>query len=569
MSPLKVALRADDILADPRFNKGTAFTRAERSRFKLTSRLPYEVNDLDTQCYRAWDQLQANEDALKKNQFLWSLKEQNIVLFYALLSRHLTELFPIIYTPTEAEAISSYSHVFRRPSGGVFLSYPERETLEDDLKSHLVDSKGRKKEYDLVVVSDGEAILGIGDQGSGGIGISTAKAVIYSLVAGVDPSRTLSVVLDVGTDRQELRDDPIYVGWKHERVRGKKYDDFVDRFVSVVADSLGAGTLLHFEDFGVANAQRILERYRVKHPLFNDDIQGTGAVTLAAITAALKVTRSDLTEQRIVIFGAGSAGLGIAKQLRQAMTQSTAGSTTISANEANARFWLVDRDGLITDKTEGVREALGDFRRKDWDAQGVQLLDVVRKVKPTIMIGTSTQGGAWTEEIVKEMVKHVERPILLPLSNPTKLHEVTPENALKWTNGKALLATGSPFDPVDTPDGKYIVAECNNALVYPGLGFGAILAQARTVSDTMIVAASKRLAELAPANADDPRAALLPDFKDSRAVNLEIALAVMAQAIDEGNANVDVEPEKRREYAEGKQWKPEYVEFEYDPEGLD
>lgn len=382
-------------------------------------------------------------------------------------------------------------------------------------------------------MSDGEQILGIGDQvrssrvyrrtchlnlcntspqGSGGIGISSAKAVIYSLVAGIDPARTLAVVLDVGTNNPDLRDDPLYLGWDHDRIRGDAYTSFVDKFAALVIKHQRQ-CLLHFEDFGVMNAQVLLERYRRKQAVFNDDIQGTGAVTLATLTAALRVTGSKLSDQRIIQFGAGSAGLGITRQLRDAMVLVDG----IDAKEAASKFWLVDKYGL-------VKSGLGDKIRKeiepefirqeqDWGSDETHLLEVVKRVQPTVLIGTSTATGAFTEDVIREMAKHTKRPIIFPLSNPTKLAECTPEDAQRWTNGQALLSTGSPFPPVDIGHKeKYVVAECNNALVYPGIGLGAILARAERVTDKMIVRAAQCLAEMAPASAENPNASLLPDF---------------------------------------------------------
>ncbi|KAL7414248.1 hypothetical protein BDY24DRAFT_386327 [Mrakia frigida] len=565
MSPRKVALRGEFLLDSAELNKGTAFTDSERRDLDLTSRLPLAVNSLDTQCERAWAQLQDLRSPMHKNEFLWSMKSQNWVLFYALISRHLTDLFPIIYTPTEADAIASYSHVFRRPQGGIFLSYPRRETLEQDFKTHLLDAKGNKRKIDLVVVSDGEAILGIGDQGAGGIGISTAKAVIYTLAAGVHPGRILSIVLDVGTNNKQLLEDDLYVGWKHERLTGKPYDEFIDSFVKLCEKELGDGALLHFEDFGTTNAKRILDRYHDTHAIFNDDVQGTGAVTLAALESALKVTGEKITDQRIIIFGAGSAGLGIASQLRQAITLA---DESLSDEDASSRFWLVDKEGLLTSDMKDVRDGLVGFTRKDWKGDKKSLEDVVREIHPTVLIGTSTSPGAFTQSIIKEMSKHVDRPIIFPLSNPTRLCEVHPRDANEWSKGKALLATGSPFDPVKNPEGgpDYVIAECNNALLYPGLCWGAILGRSKVVSDTMIVAATKALAKMSPA-AKDPNASLLPDFGDSRDVNFKIALAVLDQSIEEGSATVDVKKEDREKYARDLQWNPEYEEFVYDAEG--
>ncbi|RPD82693.1 hypothetical protein L226DRAFT_528825 [Lentinus tigrinus ALCF2SS1-7] len=562
----RVAARGEAILTSPRWNKGTAFTIEERKTFGLTGRLPIRVNTLDEQCDRAYDQLASRDEPLRKNTFLQSLKDQNWVLYYALLSRHLTELIPIIYTPTEADAISNYSHLFRR-SEGLYLTFPTRDSMEEDF---LEQSNGRQ--IDLIVVSDAEQILGIGDQGVGGIGIATAKSAIYTLIGGVNPANALSVTLDVGTDNENLLNDHLYVGWPHKRMRGKEYDDFVDKFVQLVR-KYHPHCLLHFEDFGVSNAERLLDKYRDKHAVFNDDVQGTGAVTLACIMSAVGVTNTKLAEQRFVIFGAGSAGLGITRQLRDGIVTIDG----VDKEEANKRFYLLDKYGLIKESLgpEKIRDGLQEFVRPDSEWEGVpandrgeiELLEVVKKVKPTVLIGCSTQPGAFTEQVVKEMAKGTDRPIILPLSNPSKLHEVRPQDANDWTEGKALLASGSPFPPCKQPNGKdYVIAECNNALIYPGLGLGAMLSKARTLTDTMIIAGTERLASLAPA-LKDPDDALLPDFEEAPRVNYEVAVAVVEQAIEEGSADVDWKKEDVREKVKAAQWKPVYGTYIYDPEG--
>ncbi|KAI0249510.1 hypothetical protein BJV78DRAFT_1226657 [Lactifluus subvellereus] len=562
---IRVALRGGSILTNPHWNKGTAFTMKERKQFGLVGRLPYQVNTLDEQCRRAYDQLLSRNTPLRKNSFLRSLKEQNSVLFYQFLRRHLKELLPIVYTPTEADAIANYSHLFRR-SEGLYLTFDNQHSMEADF---LEQTRGR--DIDLVVCSDAESILGIGDQGVGGIGISTAKSVLYTLLAGINPVKSLPVVLDVGTDNETLLDDPLYVGWRHNRVRGDAYDRFTDKFVQLVRKYL-PHSLLHFEDFGVTNAQRLLELYRDKHAVFNDDVQGTGAVTLAGIMSAVGVTKSTLADQRYIIYGAGSAGLGIAHQLRDGIVQIDG----VPTDNANKQFYLIDKHGLIKQSLGNlIRPALQEFVRPDEEWKGVptnnngeiSLLEVVKKIKPTVLIGCSTQGGAFTEEVVREMAKGVDRPIIFPLSNPGRLAEVDPAKANDWTNGKALLATGSPFPPAKMPNGKdYITAECNNALIYPGLGFGAVLAKARLLSDSMILAGAQRLASLSPA-LKDPDDALLPDFADAPCVNFEIAVAVAEQAIAEGIANVDWDDQQVRKRAKELQWLPVYEEYVYDENG--
>ncbi|CAK5264346.1 unnamed protein product [Mycena citricolor] len=558
----RVALRGDELLNNPRFNKGTGFTIKERKAFGLTGRLPSRVNTLDEQCERAYQQLQSRDAPIRKNSFLQSLKTQNIVLYYTLLAKHLRELIPIIYTPTEAEAISDYSHLYRR-SEGLYLTFDNQDSMEEDF---LEQTRGVN--IDLVVCSDSEAILGIGDQGVGGIGISSAKSVIYSLIGGINPACALPVVLDVGTDNEQLLNDPLYVGWPHKRVRGEEYDKFIDKFVQLVRKYF-PHSLLHFEDFGVTNAQRILRRYRDNHAVFNDDIQGTGAVTLSCIMAAVGVTKTQLADQRYIIYGAGSAGLGIARQLRDAIVA----MDDVSVEEATSRFYLIDKHGLIKQSLgpNNIRDDLKEFVRADeeWNSsEEIGLLEVVNKIKPTVMIGTSTHAGAFTEEVIKAMAANCDRPIILPLSNPSKLVEVDPKDANDWTKGKALLATGSPFPPAKMPNGKdYVIAECNNALIYPGLGLGAILSKSKCMTDTMLIAGARRLASLAPA-LKDPDEALLPDFADAPAVNLEVAIAVAEQAIQEGSAEVSWTKEEVREKVQQGLWRPTYGEYVYDKDGM-
>ncbi|TFY55032.1 hypothetical protein EVJ58_g8504 [Rhodofomes roseus] len=544
---LRVALRGEGILTSPRFNKGTSFTVHERKVFGLTGRQPWHVNTLEEQCRRAYDQLCTRETPIRKNTFLQSLKDQNWVLYYGLISRHLKELIPIIYTPTQADAIANYSHLFRR-SEGMFLTFSNQDSMEEDF---LEQTKGR--DIQLFVCSDAEAILGIGDQGVGGIGITTAKSAIYTLLAGIDPSKSLAVTLDVGTDNEELLKDDLYVGWPHNRVRGKAYDEFIDKFVQLIRKH-HPHSLLHFEDFGVNNAKRLLDVYRDQHAVFNDDIQGTGAVTLAALMSAIGVTKSKLSDQRILVYGAGTAGLGVTRQLRDAMVQLDA----LPESDANKRFYLIDRYGL-------VKESLGPKVRGDLRG----LLEVVKRVKPTVMVGCSTRGGAFTEAVVREMAKGTERPIIFPLSNPSRLAEVDPKDANIWTDGKALMASGSPFPPCKNPQGgkDYIVAECNNALIYPGLGYGAMITQARSLSDSMIIAGAQRLASLSPA-LSDPDSALLPDFTDAREVNTQVAVAVAEQAIEEGLADVPWKKSEVHEHIVSGMWQPIYADFEYDPNGL-
>ncbi|KAI8291636.1 NAD-dependent malic enzyme [Colletotrichum sp. SAR11_57] len=457
--PIRCAVTGAALLNTPYLNKGTAFPHDERREFNLTGLLPQSIHTLDQQLKRAYEQYASRPDDLAKNTFLTSLKEQNEVLYYRLLQEHLPEMFSIVYTPTE----------------------------------------------------DGEEILGIGDQGVGGVLISVAKLVLTTLCAGIHPNRTLPVVLDCGTDNQELLDDELYLGLRQKRVRGHKYDRFVGEFVKA-ARRLYPRAYIHFEDFGLTNARRILDQYRPHIPCFNDDVQGTGCVTLAAIMAALHVSKQKLSDLKLVIFGAGSAGVGIADQVRDAI----AAEGGISKEDAAKQIWLIDKPGLLITSSE-LSSAQKGFARDaaEWDDASADLLSVIKKVKPNVLIGTSTKPKAFTEEIVRAMAAGVERPVILPLSNPTRLHEAVPEDILNWTDGKALVATGSPFKPVKGPwgpDGKEIeieVAECNNSVVFPGIGLGAVLSRARLVTDKMLVAAVEGVAALSPA-LEDQTAPLLP-----------------------------------------------------------
>ncbi|TRM59798.1 hypothetical protein BD626DRAFT_549994 [Schizophyllum amplum] len=515
----RVALRGEGILTSPRYNKGTAFTVRERQDLGLVGRLPFRVNTLEEQCERAYAQLLSRDEPLRKNTFLQSLKDQNEVLYYALLQRHLKETVPIVYTPTQADAIANYSNLFRR-SSGLYLSYPDMDVMEE---AFLKQITGR--EVDLVVVTDSEAILGLETRASESI--SAAKSVIYTLIGKVDPGRTLAVALD----------DPLYVGWQNARVRGQEYDAFVDKFVQLVRKYL-PHSLLHFEDFGVTNAQRLLGRYRSTHL----------SVALAGAMSAVGVAGSTLHEQRIVIYGAGSGGLGIAKQLRDAMVAIDGESR----ESATKRFYCIDRPGLLTDdmSDDALRADQREWAQPagEWAeerARGrIELIDVVRKIKPTMLV------------VVRTMAEGVSRPIIFSLSNPSRLVEVHPHDANEWTGGRALLATGSPFPPAKMPDGRdYPIAECNNALIYPGLGFGAVLCQSRSMTDDMIIAGARRLASLSPA-LEHPDNALLPDFQDAPAVNFEVAVAVAEQAIESGNAGVSWSKEEVRERAKERIWEP-------------
>ncbi|KIV89149.1 hypothetical protein PV10_08741 [Exophiala mesophila] len=560
--PLKVSLSGRLLLDNPFYNKGTCFTTSERKLFHLKGLLPTNIQTLDEQVQRAYDQYSSQKDDLAKNTFMTSMAEQNTVLYYRLIQDHIREMFSIIYTPTEGDAIENYSRVFRRPDG-CFLSIKHPDEVEERM-SKFVQTNEDGGGIDYIVVSDGEEILGIGDQGVGGILISVAKLALTTICAGLHPDRTLPVVLDTGTDNETLLNDELYLGHHFKRVRGERYDDFVDRFVQT-ARKLFPKAYIHFEDFGLTNARNLLDRYRNHAPVFNDDIQGTGCVTLAAIMAGLHVNGVKLEELRVVIFGAGTAGCGIAEQI-QAAIATKAGK---EKEQVADQIWCVDKPGLLLTTTPGLSITQKPYARsepewKDMDTKSLQT--IISHVKPHVLIGTSTKPGAFTQQVVQEMAKYVERPLIFPLSNPTRLHEAKPADVIRWTDGKALVATGSPFPPVTLDDGREIeVAECNNSVCFPGIGLGAVLCRSRLVTDKMLVAAVEALAKEAPA-LQDPDKALVPGVEDARPVSVKIAMAVIRSAVDDGLAQVDDIPVHDdgllKSWVEAQMWQPVYREYE-------
>ncbi|EKG12965.1 Malic oxidoreductase [Macrophomina phaseolina MS6] len=557
--PVDCALTGSALLNTPYLNKGTAFTKEEREQFKLHGLLPQNIQTLEEQVKRAYDQYTSRPTDLAKNTFMTSMKEQNEVLYYRLIHDHLKEMFSIIYTPTEGEAIANYSRLFRRPEG-CFLNIDDIDRIPDDL-----DQFGPSDEVDLIVVSDGEQILGIGDQGVGGILISIAKLVIYTLCAGIHPSRTLPVVLDCGTNNEELLKDDLYLGLRKPRVRGEEYDKFIDKFITS-ARKRYPKAYIHFEDFGLPNARRILDKYTPEIPCFNDDVQGTGCVTLAAIMSAMKVANVKYDDLRVLLFGAGTAGTGIADQIKDAIAVSTGKST----EEAGAQIWCVDKPGLlIKSKKDELTPAQIGYAREDSEWEGKNhndLLSVVKEVKPHVLIGTSTQPGSFTKEVVEAMSQHVERPIIFPLSNPTKLHEAKPTDLFEWSKGKCLVATGSPFEPVEYEGKKYEIAECNNSTTFPGIGLGAVLARCRLMTPPLLVAATQALAAQAPALKEENKGtpqevALLPDVTDVREISVQIAKAVIKKAVEEGlnqEKQIPQDDAELEEWIREQMWDPVY-----------
>jgi len=532
----RTRLRGRQVLADPRINKGTAFGDSERHDLGLTGLIPAAHFTLDDQVARVYAQYQHQPDDLARNVTLNALHDRNEVLFYRLLTDHLSEMLPIVYTPTIGQAIQDYSHEYRRPRG-IYLSVDHPELIE----ASLLASDLGPGDVDLIVATDAGAILGIGDWGVGGINIAVGKLAVYTAAGGIDPARTIPVMLDVGADRQSLLEDPLYIGNRHPRVPAAEYDAFLDEFVRAVG-KLFPPTLLHWEDLGVANARRLLERYRDKRLTFNDDIQGTGAVNLAAVLASTRASGVPLAGHRIVIFGMGTAGAGIADQLTAAMV-----ADGVPETEAVRRFWAVDRQGLLTRDVAALSDMqrryardpaeVAGWRREDRPgmADGIGLAEVVARVHPTVLIGTSTRAGAFTEAVVRDMAGHTIRPVILPMSNPTALSEAAPADLIRWTNGRALVATGSPFAAVDHGGIRYEIGQANNALIFPGLGLGVIAARAQRVTDEMLLAAARAVADLV--DISTLGAPLLPQVADLRETSVAVAAAVARAAQAEGVAS--------------------------------
>jgi malate dehydrogenase (oxaloacetate-decarboxylating) len=541
--------RGVEVLGTPLLNKGTAFTRQEREALGLEGLLPSAVQTLEDQVKRAYEQYHEQPTNLHKNIFLAMLQDNNEVLFYRLMAEHLREMLPVVYDPTVGEAIKQYSHEYRRPRG-VYLSIDAPDRIE----AAFADLGLSAEDVDLIVASDAEEILGIGDWGVGGIDIAVGKLAVYTAAAGIDPDRVIPVSLDVGTDNPHLLQDPAYVGNRHPRVRGKRYDDFIDTYVSA-ATKLFPKALLHWEDFGPSNGRRILERYRDRVCTFNDDMQGTGAITLAAALSAIRVAGTRMRDQRIVIFGAGTAGVGIADQLRDAIARDG-----VDRDAATRQIWCVDRQGLLIDDMADLRDFQVPYARPagevaSWRRDGgIGLADVVAHVKPTMLIGTSTAHRSFTEEIVKEMARHVDRPIIFPLSNPTERIEAMPSDLIPWTDGRGLIATGIPVPPVTYKGVTYAIGQANNALLYPGLGLGAIVARAQRISDGMFDVSADAVAGLV--DVSTPGASLLPHVENLRQVSATVATAVANQAASEGLART--KPTDTASQVRDAMWQPEY-----------
>ena len=552
-------LRGYELLADPQLNKGTAFTESEREDFDLHGLLPPNVSTLDEQVSRRLQALRAYETDLERYAVLRELQDTNKTLFYALLVANLEELLPIVYTPTVGAGCQQFSRLFRKPRG-LFLSIPHKDRIDRILAQPRFDR------VEAIVVTDGERILGLGDQGAGGMGIPIGKLALYAGCGGLHPATTLPILLDVGTDNPDCLSDPLYIGWRHERVRGQEYDDFIEIFVSAVIKRWPR-VLLQWEDFAKNNATPLLERYRDRLCTFNDDVQGTAAVATGTLLAAINITGVPLTEQRVAVLGAGSAGCGIAGLIRGAM--SDAG---VSDSEAATRFFMVDRDGLLTDGMVGLTSFQRPFVQKkqaieSWKLSHpdkVGLLDVVKNAEPTALIGVSGQAGAFSEPIVRAMAECNKRPVIFPLSNPTSRAEATPSDIEAWTEGRALIGVGSPFPPIVRDGARFKVDQTNNSYIFPGMGLGALAVGASRVSDGMFMAAARALANSSPAR-DNPKHNLLPPVGGLREVALTVALAVALQAQKEGLAN-EVRMDQIDQRIRSKVWVPEYLPYRRDAE---
>jgi malate dehydrogenase (oxaloacetate-decarboxylating) len=546
--------RGMDLLDTPLLNKGTAFTEEERTLFGLLGLLPPHVETLEEQVVRAYEAYQRKDDDLERHIYLRALQDTNEVLFYRLLLDHIEEMTPIVYTPTVALACQQFSHIYRRPRG-LFVSYPRRDSITTLLRNRPSPN------VDVIVVTDGERILGIGDQGAGGLGIPIGKLSLYTLIGGIRPERTLPIVLDVGTNNQERLNDPEYLGWRHERITGQDYFDFIDQFVQAVKQEFPE-TCLQWEDFANKHARPILERYRDELLTFNDDIQGTAAVALGAILGAIKVTGKPLGEQQIVIFGAGAAAIGVADGMCAAMQEER-----LTEQEAHSRFWLLNSKGLLHSGRKDLTPeqsvyAQPETRISGWPRSSdgrISLADVIGKIDATILIGLSTVVGAFSETIVREMARKTERPVIFPLSNPTANSEATAKDLICWTDGRALVATGSPFAPVNYGGRKIPIAQCNNVYIFPAMGLGVVASGARRVTDSMMLSAARALVANSPA-LKDSSASLLPPLTDLRSVAAEIALAIGTQAQKDGVAAKLGEDELRQRVAAA-QWPPNYPSY--------
>ena len=547
--PLYLSLAGPALLETPLLNKGNAFSAEERRSFNLTGLLPDVIGTIEEQKRRAYVQLNAFHTNMEKHIYLRNIQDTNETLYYRLVTEHLEEIMPLIYTPTVGEACQQFSHIYRRHRG-IFISYNDQDQMGDMLHN------ATKKNVKVIVITDGERILGLGDQGIGGMGIPIGKLALYSACGGISPAYTLPITLDVGTNNQDLIDDPLYMGWKHDRIRGKEYDDVLDRLINAITNRW-PNALIQFEDFAGTNANRILDTYRDKVCCFNDDIQGTAAVTVGTLLAACKAKGEQLKDQTITFCGAGSAGCGIAEQIVAQMVVEG-----LSEAKARSQIFMINSRGLVHDNMDGLQ----DFQKRlaqstsvisEWGLDNsASLADTIKLSQSTILVGVSTVSGLFSQSIVEQMAENTDRPIILPLSNPTSKVEALPEDVIRWTDGKAIVATGSPFDPVEYNGKSYPIAQCNNSYIFPGIGLGVVASKATRVTDGMLMASSYALAEYS-ASVDSDNEALLPDLNDIRAVSRFIAAAVYKQAIADGVA-YDASDELIEKRIKANFWEPNY-----------
>jgi malate dehydrogenase (oxaloacetate-decarboxylating) len=552
---IRTRLHGVELLFNSRLNKGTAFNEHERDIFGLHGLLPPHIGTLEDQRLRRKRVLDSRDSAFGKYSNMRDLQDNDETLFYSMIEHYTEELLPIVYTPAVGEGCQRFSEIWRRPRG-LFISYPNRHRIDQILADRRFD------DVRCIVVSDGERILGLGDQGAGGMGIPIGKMALYTALGGIPPEHCLPILLDAGTDNEKLLSDPIYIGWQSHRVRGQEYDDFVEAFVAAV-QKRWPNILLQWEDFAGTNAARLLDRYRDRLCTFNDDIQGTAAVTTATLLAAVNATGVPLSQQTIVMYGSGSAGIGIIDLLIAAMKEQG-----LSEEQARGRIYAFNRYGLLVEDARGIKESQLPLVHKRTDIAGwkltgdedVSLLDVVRNVKVTVLAGVSAQPGAFSEEIVREMARQTDRPIIFPLSNPTSKSEATPADLLRWTEGRALVGTGSPFPPVEINGRMVRISQVNNSFIFPGLALGILVSRARRVTDGMIMAAAKALASVSPARIDKS-APLLPPIGESRKVALVVSEAVAGQALTEGVAAID-DAASLSERIRAYMWSPVYVPYE-------
>ncbi|MGF1681673.1 NAD-dependent malic enzyme [Photobacterium makurazakiensis] len=551
--PLYIPYAGPALLETPLLNKGSAFSVEERMFFNLEGLLPEAIETIEEQTDRAYQQYQKFDKDMDKHIYLRNIQDTNETLFYRLVENHISEMMPIIYTPTVGAACEDFSNIYRR-GRGLFISYPNRDRIEDMLNN------ASRHNVKVIVVTDGERILGLGDQGIGGMGIPIGKLALYTACGGISPAYTLPVVLDVGTNNPQRLSDPMYMGWRHPRITGQEYDNFVDEFITAVKERWPEA-LIQFEDFAQKNAMPLLERYKDEVCCFNDDIQGTAAVTVGSLLAACKAAGSQLSDQRITFLGAGSAGCGIAEAIIAQMV-----SEGISDAQARSQVYMVDRWGLLVDDMPN----LINFQKKlvqsrstinEWDTEdnNISLLDVMRNAKPTILIGVSGVPGLFSEEVIREMYAHCERPIIFPLSNPTSRVEATPADLIRWTDGNALVATGSPFEPVVHNGKTYPIAQCNNSYIFPGIGLGVLSVGASRVTDEMLMESSRALAECSPL-AINGSGALLPPLEDIQDVSCKIAFAVAKKAVEQKKASKNTD-ERIKEKINDNFWQSEYRRY--------